>query len=208
MVDPPTQLEDSGCDAPRLRGFPHVRRSEGTFAEVLHYQARELCISIKLHEAGTVGNRLRHVRRWYPSNYTAQQESLPGVAGRLPGRLVSISCVIRVSLFAGISRVHTPGKISLKYTISKTRFSSYLYPDGRNINPDLTWAVQPTPEEHIKVTAEQYELYCEMGSTFQLCKICAEHDKDVRIEPCGHLLCTPCLTAWQVVVYNLIVIVL
>ncbi|XP_032685802.1 E3 ubiquitin-protein ligase CBL isoform X3 [Odontomachus brunneus] len=74
----------------------------------------------------------------------------------------------------------------------------YLYPDGRNINPDLTYAVQPTPEEHIKVTAEQYELYCEMGSTFQLCKICAEHDKDVRIEPCGHLLCTPCLTAWQV----------
>lgn len=63
--------------------------------------------------------------------------------------------------------------------------------------------MQPTPEEHIKVTAEQYELYCEMGSTFQLCKICAEHDKDVRIEPCGHLLCTPCLTAWQVAVYIL-----
>lgn len=36
-----------------------------------------------------------------------------------------------------------------------------------------------------------------MGSTFQLCKICAENSKDIRIEPCGHLLCTPCLTAWQ-----------
>lgn len=36
------------------------------------------------------------------------------------------------------------------------------------------------------------------GSTFQLCKICAENDKDIRIEPCGHLLCTPCLNAWQV----------
>lgn len=36
------------------------------------------------------------------------------------------------------------------------------------------------------------------GSTFQLCKICAENDKDIRIEPCGHLLCTPCLTSWQV----------
>jgi E3 ubiquitin-protein ligase CBL len=36
-----------------------------------------------------------------------------------------------------------------------------------------------------------------MGSTFQLCKICAENDKDIKIEPCGHLLCTPCLTAWQ-----------
>lgn len=74
----------------------------------------------------------------------------------------------------------------------------YLFPDGRNVNPDLSWAVQPTPEDHIKVTQEQYELYCEMGSTFQLCKICAENDKDIRIEPCGHLLCTPCLTAWQV----------
>lgn len=39
---------------------------------------------------------------------------------------------------------------------------------------------------------------CFTGSTFQLCKICAENDKDIRIEPCGHLLCTPCLTAWQV----------
>ncbi|XP_022915745.1 E3 ubiquitin-protein ligase CBL-B [Onthophagus taurus] len=73
----------------------------------------------------------------------------------------------------------------------------YLYPDGRVVNPDLSWAVQQTPEDHIAVTQEQYELYCEMGSTFQLCKICAENDKDVRIEPCGHLLCTPCLTAWQ-----------
>lgn len=45
---------------------------------------------------------------------------------------------------------------------------------------------------------EQYELYCEMGSTFQLCKICAENDKDVKIEPCRHLMCTSCLTAWQV----------
>ena len=49
-----------------------------------------------------------------------------------------------------------------------------------------------------QVTQEQYELYCEMGSTFQLCKICAENSKDIRIEPCGHLLCTHCLTAWQV----------
>lgn len=42
-----------------------------------------------------------------------------------------------------------------------------------------------------------------MGSTFQLCKICAENDKDVKIEPCGHLMCTSCLTAWQVNLKNL-----
>ena len=76
---------------------------------------------------------------------------------------------------------------------------SYLFPDGRAVNPDLGFLVTDFPEDHIQVTQEQYELYCEMGSTFQLCKICAENDKDVRIEPCGHLLCTPCLTSWQVV---------
>jgi hypothetical protein len=59
---------------------------------------------------------------------------------------------------------------------------------GRSINPDLSYLVQDSQEDHIKVTQEQYELYCEMGSTFQLCKICAENDKDIKIEPCGHLL--------------------
>lgn len=53
--------------------------------------------------------------------------------------------------------------------------------------------------ECVLTQQEQYELYCEMGSTFQLCKICAENDKDIKIEPCGHLMCTLCLTAWQVV---------
>ncbi|XP_071958390.1 E3 ubiquitin-protein ligase CBL-C-like isoform X2 [Antedon mediterranea] len=73
----------------------------------------------------------------------------------------------------------------------------YLYPDGDDMNPDLTSILIKPHEEHIHVSQDQYELYCEMGSTFQLCKICAENDKDVRLEPCGHLLCTPCLNAWQ-----------
>lgn len=41
---------------------------------------------------------------------------------------------------------------------------SYLYPDGRAVNPDLSWAVQSPAEDHIAVTQEQYELYCEMGN--------------------------------------------
>nr|XP_014348559.1 PREDICTED: E3 ubiquitin-protein ligase CBL-B [Latimeria chalumnae] len=84
--------------------------------------------------------------------------------------------------------------------IDGCREGFYLYPDGRSYNPDLTGLCEPTPHDHIKVTQEQYELYCEMGSTFQLCKICAENDKDVKIEPCGHLMCTSCLTAWQAAV--------
>lgn len=29
---------------------------------------------------------------------------------------------------------------------------SYLFPDGRNQNPDLTGLCEPTPQDHIKVT--------------------------------------------------------
>ena len=35
-----------------------------------------------------------------------------------------------------------------------------------------------------------------MKSTFQVCKICVENDKDVRMEPCGHLICHQCLQSW------------
>lgn len=45
---------------------------------------------------------------------------------------------------------------------------------------------------------EQLQLYWAMDSTFELCKICAESNKDVKVEPCGHLLCSRCLAAWQV----------
>ncbi|XP_005463985.1 E3 ubiquitin-protein ligase CBL-C isoform X1 [Oreochromis niloticus] len=73
----------------------------------------------------------------------------------------------------------------------------YLYPDGRDVNPDLKSLCEPASRGKIKVTEEQYELYCEMGSTYQLCKICTERDKDTRIQPCGHLLCQICLIGWQ-----------
>ncbi|KAJ8388851.1 hypothetical protein AAFF_G00126070 [Aldrovandia affinis] len=77
------------------------------------------------------------------------------------------------------------------------REGCYLYPDGRDTNPDLTSLCNSVQKGKVKVTEEQYELYCEMGSTFQLCKICTERDKDTRIQPCGHLLCQPCLTGWK-----------
>ncbi|XP_021075414.1 E3 ubiquitin-protein ligase CBL-C [Mus pahari] len=73
----------------------------------------------------------------------------------------------------------------------------FLFPDGKNHNPDLTELCQAEPYQRIQVSEEQLLLYQAMNSTFQLCKICAERDKDVRIEPCGHLLCSCCLAAWQ-----------
>ncbi|XP_042556168.1 E3 ubiquitin-protein ligase CBL-C [Dipodomys spectabilis] len=73
----------------------------------------------------------------------------------------------------------------------------YLYPDGKNHNPDLTELCRVEPHERIHVSEEQLRLYLAMDSTFELCKICAERDKDVRLEPCGHLLCSRCLTTWE-----------
>ncbi|KAM8791045.1 E3 ubiquitin-protein ligase CBL-C isoform 2-T2 [Rhynchonycteris naso] len=73
----------------------------------------------------------------------------------------------------------------------------YLYPDGKNHNPDLTELCHMEPHQHIHVSEEQLQLYWAMDSTFELCKICAASNKDVKIEPCGHLLCSRCLAAWQ-----------
>lgn len=81
--------------------------------------------------------------------------------------------------------------------IDGAREGYYLYPDGKLVNPDVSQHLITPADEHIAVTEEQYELYCEMGSTFQLCKICAENNKDIRLEPCGHLMCHFCLEQWQ-----------
>ncbi|XP_059824822.1 E3 ubiquitin-protein ligase CBL-like isoform X6 [Hypanus sabinus] len=72
----------------------------------------------------------------------------------------------------------------------------YLYPDGRDFNPDLTALCQPSQQDRIQVSQEEYQLYCEMGSSFQMCKICTENNKNRKMEPCGHLICDACLTSW------------
>ncbi|KAK6316571.1 hypothetical protein J4Q44_G00119710 [Coregonus suidteri] len=122
-----------------------------------------------------------------------------------PGSYIFRQSCTRLGQWA-IGYVTNDGKILQTIPHNKPLFQAlidgcregfYLFPDGRSYNPDLTGLCEPTTHDHIKVTQEQYELYCEMGSTFQLCKICAENDKDVKIEPCGHLMCTSCLTAWQ-----------
>lgn len=55
---------------------------------------------------------------------------------------------------------------TIKFIIYNYREGFYLYPDGRQVNPDLSFAVQSPMEDHITVTQEQYELYCEMGNWF------------------------------------------
>ncbi|XP_043454585.1 E3 ubiquitin-protein ligase CBL-C [Prionailurus bengalensis] len=105
-----------------------------------------------------------------------------------------------------IGFVNSDGSILQTISLNKPLFQTlldgqregfFLYPDGKNHNPDLTELCQMEPYQHIHVSEEQLKLYWAMDSTFELCKICTERDKDVKIKPCGHLLCGSCLATWQ-----------
>lgn len=87
--------------------------------------------------------------------------------------------------------------ISLSQALTETKI--YLYPDGKDEDPNLNILCSEMAGEdrNVTVTEEQYEIYCGVGNSFQTCKICFENDKDIRVEPCNHLLCTSCLIAWQ-----------
>ncbi|KIH59233.1 CBL proto-oncogene, SH2-like domain protein [Ancylostoma duodenale] len=100
---------------------------------------------------------------------------------------IDLSTVIEVPPADRVKALHEGGKEGF-----------YLYPNGNPKDIDLSTVIEVPPADRVKVTSEQYDLYCEMGTTFELCKICDDNDKNVKIEPCGHLLCTPCLTSWQV----------
>lgn len=87
--------------------------------------------------------------------------------------------------------------ISLSQALTETKF--YLYPDGKDEDPSLSvlCSGMAGDDRNVTVTEEQYEIYCGVDNSFQTCKICFENDKDIRLEPCNHLLCTSCLLNWQ-----------
>lgn len=88
-------------------------------------------------------------------------------------------------------------KSLMKVLIDGDKNSFYIYPKGEPNNPDLTLYLNETDPQAVEINEEEYQIYCEMGSSFQLCKICIENEKDTRIEPCNHLICSDCLSQWQ-----------
>ncbi|CAF1180686.1 unnamed protein product [Rotaria sordida] len=88
-------------------------------------------------------------------------------------------------------------KSLIQSLIDGEREGYYKYPNGKNIHIDLSLALRPIESNCIYVSEEQYAIYCDMGTSFELCKICSVNNKDSKIQPCGHLLCQNCLIAWQ-----------
>uniref|UniRef100_A0A8C3WA24 E3 ubiquitin-protein ligase CBL n=1 Tax=Catagonus wagneri TaxID=51154 RepID=A0A8C3WA24_9CETA len=122
-----------------------------------------------------------------------------------PGSYIFRPSCTRLGQWA-IGYVSSDGSILQTIPLNKPLFQAllegqkegfYLYPDGKNHNPDLTELCGVGPYQRIHVSEEQLQLYWAMNSTYELCKICAERNKDVKIEPCGHLLCSHCLATWQ-----------
>uniref|UniRef100_A0A4X1W2Z6 E3 ubiquitin-protein ligase CBL n=1 Tax=Sus scrofa TaxID=9823 RepID=A0A4X1W2Z6_PIG len=122
-----------------------------------------------------------------------------------PGSYIFRPSCTRLGQWA-IGYVSSDGSILQTIPLNKPLFQAllegqkegfYLYPDGKNHNPDLTELCGTGPYQRIHVSEEQLQLYWAMNSTYELCKICAERNKDVKIEPCGHLLCSRCLATWQ-----------
>ena len=73
----------------------------------------------------------------------------------------------------------------------------YIYPDGKDIKIDISSAIAVTSASRIQISKEQHDMYIDIGTSFQVCKICSENNKDRKLEPCGHMICSTCLENWQ-----------
>lgn len=104
MVDAAPQLEDPGGDASGLRGLLDLRRGQGASPKVLHLEARQLRFSIELHQARSVGHRIRDFRRRHTPDHTQQQELVPGFARWLSGRIVSHASRVILPSYRNIGR--------------------------------------------------------------------------------------------------------
>ncbi|VDN97774.1 unnamed protein product [Rodentolepis nana] len=98
----------------------------------------------------------------------------------------------------GILQTIIQNKSLAQALLDGERDGFYLYPNGTPSQSSiLTPLVRNITQIHIQVSEEQHQLYSRIGSTFEVCKICTENNKNIRLEPCGHLLCKTCLVNCQ-----------
>ena len=95
---------------------------------------------MRFFQVGSVGHRIRNCRRQHTPDHSSEQVSLSSFTRRISGRIVSLG--------------------NIKMLSDGRNIFSYLYPDGRSVNPDLSWAVQATPEDHVKVIIRYHIVWC------------------------------------------------
>lgn len=107
-----------------------------------------------------------------------------------------------VKLYVDLATGHTMDadvKGPLYYTLAAGMDDGSLkYPDGVDRNIDVrTGEMKFHIDDTIVVDTKKHSEYAMMDSTFELCKVCQENRKDVKLSPCDHLLCRKCYDAWN-----------
>ena len=122
-----------------------------------------------------------------------------------PGSYVFRLSVTRPGQWA-IGFVHSNGRVLQAIPEGKSLYqalidgsndASYIYPNGQAQNIDVRSFMNVAADDHITVSHEQNAIYAKVDSKFETCKICHTNDKNYRIEPCGHLLCSACFDDWS-----------
>ena len=164
------------------------------------HQCLELCLSAELHTAWSMGYWICHTRRANRANNTPSYLTIPSFdrqrASRQVGLLTDLAPHFSVERPSVLFAYRIPAHTYLTWLLSR---ASYMYPKGQSVNPDLRESMDRSIGQrlHIQVTQDQHELYSSIDYSFEVCKICNEREKDVRMDPCGHLLCSECLNRWS-----------
>lgn len=109
-----------------------------------HALCLQLYLQAELYTPRPVGYRLCHSWWEHFADHSSQQATLSGSHRWVSGRIVSHNSDNQTK---NISLNIT--ELALKNVLS---VFSYLFPDGRTQNPDLTGLCEPSPQDHIKVT--------------------------------------------------------
>ena len=102
-----------------------------------------------------------------------------------------------VNIYGTVLQALPPNKSLYQALIDGAADGTYKYPMGLDTNIDPREHMTIDDSTTVQVTEEQHEIYMKIESKFELCKICHESRKNLRIEPCDHLLCRKCFDDWN-----------
>ena len=74
----------------------------------------------------------------------------------------------------------------------------YQFPDGQRDNIRLDDLAKLTVKDIEIIPVPDQNIYEPIESTFEQCKVCMDREKDIKLEPCGHLLCHSCFNQWKI----------
>ena len=143
------QLEGAGRDTSGICEFYDVRRGETDFGVSV-----PTCILSIIHGQ--------------TSPYTSQPGSY---LFRLSCTRLGQWAIGYVTENGDILQTIPQNKSLMKVLIDGDTNRFYTRPKGQETNPDLSQYVHETNPQAVEINEEEYQIYCDMGSTFQLCKV-------------------------------------